>query len=406
MISGFEGIRIIEVGQFAAGPRAGRILADWGADVIHIEHPTRPDGQRNVISTWMGLDKSEAPLNFLWDLYNSNKRAMTLDLGQEQARQIMYKLIKTADVFITNVRLPDIIKFGCEYERLSQINPRLIYACLTGYGTRGPDKDLPGFDHPCFFARTGILHMMQEPGAGLPPPKPRPAHGDNPSGLALAGGIAAALFIRERTGQGQQVEVSLMSTGIYSISHDITEMLNTGKEPKIFPRSEVGQPLANYYQTKDGRWIYIGVVQADVYWPRLCGAINRKDLELDPRFTSSELIIQNKVALIKILDEIFLTRTLSEWKPVLDATLPWSTVQNLEEVIKDPQVKANELFVSVEHPGEGTVRMVSAPIRLSKTPVVIRNHGPEFSQHTEEILLEAGYSWDDINLFKEQHVIA
>ncbi len=406
MVLPFEGIKVVEVAQFAAGPMAGRFLADWGAEVIHIEHPVRGDAQR-ATQSWAGLGASTpSKINYVWDNINRNKKSVTLDLSHKRGREILYKWMEGVDVFVTNMRLPDVRRFGLEYETLSRLNPRLIYACATGYGRKGPDRDSPGYDASSYFARSGTSHMLRSLEPGIPPPSSRPALGDFPTGMTLAFGIAVALFTRERTGIGQEVEVSLFNTAVYALSYDIQETLTTGHECEIHRRNDVLNPLQNFYQTKDGRWIRLSVVQPDLYWSRFCKALERQDLEHDPRFELFEPRMQNHATLIKILDEVFASRTLDQWKPRLAKEVPWSPCQSLLEVVSDPQARANDFFVTFNHPELGPVELVACPIKLSKTPATIRSLGPEFSEHTEEVLLKLGYTWEDIKRFKEECVIA
>jgi len=250
-----------------------------------------------------------------------------------------------------------------------------------------------------------MLHLLQVPGTH--PSQPPLGLGDNVTGLALACGIMTALFIRETTGVGQEVDVSLFQTGVYALALDIAGSLVTGQDRQQVDRQDIANALVNSYRTKDGRWLFLGVSQVDLYWSTFCRAIERKDLEYDPRFASFEPRIENHVALFHILEEVFLSKTLGEWKIRLDnAGLPWAPVQNLPEVTADPQARANDFFVSYDHPTYGRIEVVANPIKLSKAPSKVRMPAPELGQHTEEVLLEYGYTWEDIARFKEQGVIA
>jgi crotonobetainyl-CoA:carnitine CoA-transferase CaiB-like acyl-CoA transferase len=229
------------------------------------------------------------------------------------------------------------------------------------------------------------------------------------AGLTLAYGTMAALFIRERTGIGQEVDVSLFSTGLFQVSFDVAGALATGRDYDEWApsrnRENNPNPLVGKYQTKDGRTLFLCILQPGLYWSRFCQAIERRDLEHDPRFESFEPRIQNHAALLHILDEVFLTKTLEEWKPRLTgAGLPWSPVQKLTEVINDPQARANNFFVPLDHPNYGRMEVVANPVKLSKTQATIKA-APEFGQHNEEVLLEYGYTWEDIARLKQQGVI-
>ena len=400
-----EGIRVVEVTGWAAGPMAGRFLADLGADVIHVEHPVKGDAfryyQTGILPDWV----IKSDINYTWENYNCNKKSITIDLAQEGGREILYKLVKNADVFLNNVRPRDLKKFGAEYDTLSRLNPRLIHASITGYGKKGPSKDLPGFDVTGFWARAGITNMLKSP--NQPPPTPRVAFGDNIAGMAAAFGIMTALFTRERTGIGQEVDVSLYSTGVFVLTYDTAGTLASGQDFQQHERRDLLNALQNYYQTSDGRWICLSIAQPDPYWSSFCRAMEREDLEHDPRFESFEAKMENHTALFDIVNEAFLSKTLAEWTERLDkAEVPWAPAQRQTEVIADPQARANDFFVSIDHPTYGPIELVASPIKLSKTPSTIRTPAPEFGQHTEEILLEHGYTWQDIEQFKQQGTIA
>jgi crotonobetainyl-CoA:carnitine CoA-transferase CaiB-like acyl-CoA transferase len=405
MKSPLEGIRVIDATAFGAAPIAGAFLADWGAEVIHIEHPIRGDGTRGVqYGTGVGIFQ-QARVNYAMEFYNHSKKSVTLDLAQEKGREVMYRLVKTADVFVSILRPYELEKYGLEYGQLSQLNPKLIYAHLGGYGRKGPDRDRPGYDSCAFFARSGITHQLST--YCKSPIINRPALGDNMTGLALFAGVVLALLVRERLGIGQEVDVSLFNTGILSLALDIQGAILTGENVTTEPRETTSNPLRNFYQTKDKRWILLAMMQPDPYWPRFCKAIEREELERDPRFDSFEHRRKNCADLIIILDEAFATRTLAEWKERLSKfNLIFEPVQSPTEVANDPQAIANEYFSDFAHPTYGPIKIVGAPIKLSETPATIRSAAPEFSQNTEEVLLELGYSWEDILSLKDQKVIS
>jgi len=412
MVLALEGIKVIETASGMAGPMAGRLLGDWGADVIHIEHPIRGDmgrDARRLLGTLYAKATSgrriPSDINYSIENHNCNKRSMTLDLSLEQGCHIIYRLLEKADVLLMNYRPRELKKFHLEYEALSRVNPGLIYANVTGYGRQGPDQDLPGYDFNAFWARTGILRVLLTPDM-IPPTTPM-ALGDRVAALAFACGIMTALFVRERTGVGQEVDVSLFNTGVFVNANDIGGALVTGEDRQNVNREDLANVLLGSYKTKDGRWLRIAINQPDRYWSRVCQAIERGELEHDPRFESFTSRIENHLALFNILEETFLTRTLDEWKVRLtSAGLPWAPVASLPEVISDPQARANDFFAAYEHPTHGPIEIVANPMHLSKTPASVRMPAPEFGQHTEEILLEYGYTWGDIAQFKEQGVIA
>jgi crotonobetainyl-CoA:carnitine CoA-transferase CaiB-like acyl-CoA transferase len=410
MASTLEDIKVIEIAGAAAVPMTGRLLADWGADVVRIEHPATGDAMRHVqasaaLAGTMGggattIALSDIPYEAL--NYHRNKRSLTIDLSQERGQEIIHKLVEKADVLLSNMRPYEMEKWKLEYDTLSQLNPRLIYASMNGYGQKGADKNAPGYDIIAAWARAGMQDLVQATGF-------RPAFVDNVAGMSLAFGIMTALFIRERTGIGQEVSLSLFQTGVFQISYDVAGALVTGKnydEWGITSREDFPNVLTIPYQTRDGRTLRLAILQPEIYWSRFCQGIGREDLEHDPRFASFATRIENHVALLRILDEVFLSKTLDEWKPRLnEAGVPWSPVQTLQELVNDPQARANDFFVPLDHPTYGHIEVVANPIKLSKTPTTVRM-APEFGQHTEEVLLENGYTWDDIEQFKQGKVIA
>jgi len=412
MASALEGIKVIDVSQVAAVPMAARYLADFGADVVHVEHPVAGDFFRSIQLGMSSTTGVQSDINYIWENYNRNKRSLTLDLSTEQGQEVLYKLAAKADVFLTNMRPFEMEKYRLKYENLSNINPGIIYGGLTGYGKNGPEKDTPAYDHTGYWARSGIPHRLASltlPAApGTPPPAFIPSFGDHMAGMSLACGVMTALFMRERTGIGQEIDVSLFHSGVYQLSYDLSGALVTGQDcQRMTCREDARSPLVTLYLTADNRWILLSGIRPDRYWSRFCRAIEREDLEHDPRFASVEAMTENSVTLLYILEEVFKGRTLDEWRPCLNAAgLPWSPIQSFPEVINDPQARANGFFVSYEHPAYGRIEGVANPVKMSKNPEVVRMPAPEFGQHTEEILLETGYNWEDIGRLKEQGVIA
>ncbi|MFC1949336.1 CaiB/BaiF CoA transferase family protein [Chloroflexota bacterium] len=402
---GLEGLKVIEMGQMVAVPMASRLLGDFGADVIHIEHPIRGDTGRTVqtaAARRVGLPVEDI-VPYIWEHYNRNKRGMTLDVSQEEGQQLLYKMVGTADVFLTNMRPFEIERYHLDYKTLSKLNPRLIYASLTGLGKNGADKNVPSYDHTIYWARAGFSHRLAAKGMAISGQVG--AFGDNIAAMVMAYGIMTALYIRETTGVGQEVDISLLNTGIYHDSWDVTGALITGRDIQMPDWSESGA-LLTCYQTKDGRWLRVGFVLPDRYWARFCQAIGREDLENDPRFDSTQTKAQNNAALLDILKDVFKGKTLAEWKERLGNDIPWAPVQTIPEVCQDPQARQNGAFIQYDHPSYGPMELVANPVMLSKTPSGVNMPAPEFSQHTEEILLDYGYTWEDIAGFKEKGVIA
>ena len=397
MSFGLQGIRVIETASVAAGPMAGRFLADWGADVIHIDHLIRKTQ----------LDQMRAGQQLLYFLQdrNRNKRAIMLDLGKETGHEIILKLLGKADILLSNFRPYELEKFKLDYETLSKLNPRLICANITGYGTKGPYRNAPAYGPIAGDSRAGLLNSLMMPGSS--PPQVAGQMADYITALALVCGITTALFTRERTGRGQTVDANLFQSMVFALSGDISNALASGQERMTVDRRDMARPLMSPYKTKDGRWLHIMLgMGADMIWPRFCRAIEREDLINDPRFSTSAQITKNNSDLFDILDEVFASRTLDEWKPRLDdGNFPWSPLQSYIEVTKDPQARANDFFLPIKSPKGESIEVVANPIKLGQVPEIIRTPAPEFGQHTDEVLLESGYSPEEIARFREQDVV-
>jgi crotonobetainyl-CoA:carnitine CoA-transferase CaiB-like acyl-CoA transferase len=426
MALALEGIKVLDVSQVAAVPMAARHLADFGADVLHIENPATGDSWR-VFQAAQEAASACAPcqFNYNWENFNRNKRSVTIDLSQEDGRNVIYKMVEQADVFLTNLRLFELERFKLEYETLSRINPGIIFGNVSGYGKTGPDKNLPAYDATAYQVRSGIPSMISFP--GIPTYGYRPAIGDNVVGLALAYGIMVALFVRDKTGVGQEVDVSLLHTALYHYSFDIAGALATGMDfedwreapPQemvnnamsaiapvmAFYGSKALSPLTGMYITKDLRSLVFVILQPDRYWVKFCRAISRDDLADDPKYASTEGRAEHSAALRQAITESFLTKTLDEWIPLLEG-IPYAPMQGIKAAVNDPQARESGCFVAYDHPTHGRIEAVANPVLLSKNPATVRMPAPEFGQHTEEALLEYGYSWEDIAKLKEGGVIA
>jgi crotonobetainyl-CoA:carnitine CoA-transferase CaiB-like acyl-CoA transferase len=407
-----EGVKVLDVSQVAAVPMAARILADRGADVIHVENPKMGDQFRSLLSFMSEKTGIRSDINYIWEHYNRNKKGITVDLSQEAGQAVLHRIVESMDVFLTNLRPFELKRYRMEYETLNRLNPRLVAGFLTGFGKEGPDKDMPAYDHVAYWARSGIPHRLRAlspalQGEEVVPPAFMPAFGDHMAGMSLACGVMMALFARERTAKGDEVNVSLFHSGAYQISFDLAGTLVTGRDcPVMESYDDSPNALYGQYLSKDGRWVLFSVLRPDRYWSKFCRAIGREDLEKDPRFNPVQRMLENRVELRAIIKEIFRSKTLAQWRPILDsAQLPWSPVQTLPEVVNDRQARPNGFFMGYEHPEYGSMEGVTDPIKVSQYPESVRMPAPEFSQHTEEILLEHGYTWEDIVQLKDQGVI-
>jgi len=393
-----EGVKVIELGHMVALPSACAVLADSGAEVIKIENPKGGDPLRGA----MQIEDLRADIPVWFENANRNKRSITLDVTQERSHAIICKLLEQADVFATNYEVSLLERINCDYETLSKINPKIIYALLTGYGTKGPDKGKPGFDYAAFWARSGIMDRIAEPNSD---PRPQRAGlGDNLVSLAVSGAIGTALFTRERTGVGQKIDLSLYQVGVWGLGFDIEAALHFGKEMSRTDRKSVTNPIWNVYQTKDEKWMQFVMAQTDMYWPAFCRAIERT--ELIEQYDSHEKRMQANITLIQIIEETMATKTFEEWDEILKQNdVIYGVVQSPLDVINDQQALDNKFFAEIDHPVVGKFKCIESPINYSKTPASIRTAAPALGQHTEEVLLDLGYSWDDISELKSHGAI-
>lgn len=397
-----QGIKVVELAQWMAVPAAAAVLGDWGADVIKIEDPLGGDPLRGYVETRPDYPKTE--INGAFELDNRNKRSVAINLRQELGQEIAHRLVKEADIFLTSFRNKSLDNLRMSYDCLSAANPSLIYVKLTGYGETGPDAERPGFDRSAYYARSGIQDTLREPEA--PPNCMRPAFGDHMATGFLVAATLGALWHRERNGIAQQVSVSLYHCGVWQIGTDMQVSLISGKAIPRASRNAPGNALTNHYKTKDGKWLVLAMPQSQKYWPKFCKAVEREDLELDPNYVSHQLRAQNSASLVSVLDDTFATKTYMEWKKALDEYgCVFGLIQTTSEVVSDPQAWESGIFTSIEHPTAGKTNLISAPGRFSKTPARVRTSAPEVGQHTEAVLLESGYTWDDIARLREGQAI-
>ncbi|MCK4789335.1 MAG: CoA transferase [Desulfobacteraceae bacterium] len=399
-----EGIKVVECGIWQMGPSATASLGDLGAEVIKVEERIHGDPGRGI--KWIRGIPVELPQGKSWyfEYNNRNKRSITLDLKKAEGREIFFKLIKITDVFIQNFRLGVADELGIDYSKLSKCNPKLIYASATGFGSKGPDAKEPAFDY-LGQARSGMMMIGGEPDA--PPVVYGAGIADQIGAIMLASGVLAALVARERTGIGQEIEVSHLGSGINLLGLDVFGTIVSGHTPPRVSRTKAYNPLWNIYMCGDKKWIALAMLQPDRYWSTLCRAIGQEKLIDDPRFNNMESRRENCEELIAILDQVFITKSSTEWLKILKKAgdIICSPVNTLEDLITDPQAIENEYITEFDHPALGKIKTVGMPVKFSKSPGKMRLQAPEFGEHSEEILLELGYSWDDIAKFKDGEVI-
>lgn len=397
----FEGVRVVELAQWVFVPVAGALLADWGAEVVHVE-PTEGDPYRGLATQGIGVERGG--INLSLALANRGKRSLALDIRHQQGLAVLHRLLESADVFLTNMRPQALQRAGLDSAELTRRYAGLIYARGHGYGVRGPDADHAGYDATAFWARGGMAHMLTPPERDYPIGQ-RGAMGDRNGALALAFGVAAALLKRSRSRVGSVVDVSLLSTAMWTLSSDLLAALG-GDEPKASSgRAPLANPLVGVYRTKDTRHIQLVFLQPDRYWADFCRVIGRPELGEDPRFADLTARRENAAACVAELDREFAKRTLDEWKTILAGLdAPWAPVQSVSELLDDPQVEANGYIGDVVIDGEIAYRLPAVPVQFDGRPPPLRR-APEHGEDTETLLLEAGYGWDEITALKEAGVI-
>lgn len=383
-----EGIKVIEMATYIAAPGAGGILADWGAEVIKVE-PLAGCPMRGFLGS-LGVDNLQG--NPVFELDNRGKKGVAVNTSTEDGVAIIKKLVADADVFLTNVRPGGLERAGLDYKALSEVNPKLVYCSVSGYGLEGEERDRPGFDQAAFYARSGLARM-QTPKGDDPAPL-RMAVGDHITSMATVSGILGAIIERGRTGKGKLVEASLLRTGIYALSCDMSIQLMFGKLSSTKSRYESNNPLNNYFRTRDEKWFTIVPRQGPVDWPALCKVIGAPDLENDPRFDSARNRRTNARAFVEVLDSYFTTEDMAHWAERLDAEdLIWAPLMTPAEVAADPQAIATGAFTEVMEHGNSnsTFRSPASPIRFDGTNEPVKQAAPVLGEHTEEVLRACGF---------------
>lgn len=385
-----EGLRVVELATYIAAPGAAGIMADWGADVIKVESP-EGDPMRRFFDTIA----SEQDANPVFELDNRGKRAVVLDIRSDEGREALKALVATADVFLTNVRPAALARAGMDHETLRTANPRLIYCSLTGYGLQGPDADKAGMDVAAFWSRAGVGSITAPKGAE---PFPiRTGMGDHVTSLATVSAILAAVFERQNTGVGRLVETSLLRTGVYAIGSDMAIQLRFGKLASTRGRREAIQPLANFFKTRDGRWICLLPRQGASDWAQIARAAGRPELVDDPRFANSKSRRENTAALVDILDEAFGAMDYDEAEAALDAgDLTWAPYQTPRELVGDPQAEAAGCFVDTPDGAGGTFRAPASPARFPGAQDGPRGPAPRLGADTAAVFRELGWAEDRI----------
>jgi crotonobetainyl-CoA:carnitine CoA-transferase CaiB-like acyl-CoA transferase len=400
-----EGVRILEVADHTFVPAASARLCDLGAAVFNIEHVSRGDPNRGLAST--GIVAVGGKVHVLLEHSNRGKKSLGLDLTVPDGIAILYKLAATSDVFLTN-KLPSVrerLKIGLEQMRAA--NPRIIYVRGTGQGERGPDADKGSYDSLAFWARAGVAIGASRPEYELVPVPPAPGFGDSIGGMTIAGGILGALYHRERTGEATVVDVSLFGTGLWAMGQGMALSLVLGMPWRVPPNDRLAfNPLVRNYGTKDGRMLAFTCLQAAKYWPGLCDVIGRPELKDDARFADQASLSANTRDAIAILDEVFASATLDEWRGRLAGFQgQWCVVQDTLEAARDPQTIANGYLQECRTADGTPFQLVAAPVQFDERPATPAR-APEFNEHGDEILGGLGFDQDAILDLKARGVVA
>ena len=399
MVDGLKGVRVIEVGGAFAMPLAGMLMGSWGAEVIHVEPPGRGDLQRHLLAAGMAGWARPHEVNYIWEHVDRNKKSLTVNLKSPEGQKIIHKLVGESDVFLNNLRPYEMEKFDLEYKTLAKRNPRIIYANLTGYGRQGSERNTGGYDSVAFWARSGVMDLMHE--ADQPPNISRPAYGDSITSQSLLAGVMAALYMRERSGVGQEVEVSLYNSAVFALGTDISGCLISGEDSVRPSQKTMANPIRNIYPTSDNRWIMLGMTTSQPYWPPFCEALGLQALIDDPLYATPDARAENSADLIAIIHSVFIAQTYDYWVDVLSRNkLIWAPVKTPLEVTQDQQANANAFFGEWDHPTYGKIRMLNNPIKLSRTEAKNRCKAPDLGEHTTEILTGLGYSPEAIEKMK------
>jgi formyl-CoA transferase len=386
----FSGLKVVDLASFIAGPGAAVILSDFGADVVKVEPPTG--------DTWrIGYKIPPQPRakdNYPWHLNNRNKRGLALDLKSPYSGKVLERLVKWADVLIVNTPQPARKRLKLTYEDVAQWNPRLIYADLTGYGDKGPDATLPGFDITAYWARSGLLSLTRD--AGAPPTLPVSGSGDHATAVSLYSAIVTGLYRRERTGKGSYVTTSLLAGGIWACGVSIQAALCDAKFFPLHDRKNPPNATLNVYRASDDNWFLI-VLTPDK-WPALANGISRPDLLTDARFAEPAKLVANAEALTAILDEVFAAQPMDHWRDVFDrGRITFGVVRAPSEVINDPQMRENDIVVPLEGAGGNLKFTVSSPFQVHDVAKVPAKRAPEIGEHSDQVLKELGFDMKEID---------
>jgi crotonobetainyl-CoA:carnitine CoA-transferase CaiB-like acyl-CoA transferase len=400
-----NGIRVVEMGLWVAGPAAGGILADWGAEVVKIEM-LKGDPMRKLFGALSGSREERCPP---FDLYNRGKQSIALDVNHPEGMALAQQLIATADVFVTNMRPQFLQRAGLDHATLLAKHPRLVYASLTAYGLKGPDRDAPGFDMAAFSGRSGLADRATAPGAA--PPILPGGMGDNVTAIAIVAGIMGALFHRERSGQGQLVSTSLLRTGIYSIGMDVSTRVGLGRIAPPPPRTKPQNPLMNPYCAGDGKWFWLVGAESERHWPGIVEALGDPALAADERFATPRERRRNAEALVAAIDALAARHTRAEWAAIFrSGDVWWAPINSVDDLLQDPQVLASGALVNVPvaagQAAPDGFNGVATPVDFSATPAGPAGPPPGVGADADALLKSLGLSDAELARLRGAGVLA
>ena len=403
MTKPLSGVRILELASHVFVPIAGGVLHEWGADVVKIEPPETGDPYRSLVTT--GLHALHDGIDPSFQFTNRGKKSVSIDLKTDEGRELLYRMVKDYDVFLTNMRPDARRRLKIDVEDIRAHNPAIVYVRGTGFGSEGPHAQRAGYDAVSYWMRAG-LGAAFTPADAERPVMQRPAFGDVVGGLTIAGAIAAAMYSRATTGEPSVVDVSLLGVGMWQLQPDITHAKLRGPGPMpVHDRFATWNPICSTYRTRDGRFIHLNMMEGDRYWPDVCNLIGRPELIDDPRFIDMPARKANARACVELLDSVFAARDYAEWCNILSAAKgAWAPMQTPYEVHDDPQAAANGYLADVEMANGSQLTMVTSPAQFDgqhAKPL----RAPELGEHTEEALLAMGLEWEEIIALKDRGVI-